>query len=230
MFPNYPTVFPDISKIVLSSVCVLAFVYCALQIDFAMISYIQLTMSEEQHLFWKAISEFGQGTIYFTLCFIGLLVGYFGQLFSSFKARSLFEFSSISLFSFISAGLVIRIVKWGFGRPRPKIWLETDISQLSPFSFLSELNAFPSGHTQTAFTVAFLLCLLFPRYKWFFYMAALMVGISRVALLKHWPSDVVMGAYIGVLLPFYTTVYMRRFFKGAGFTAFRFSRRSAHST
>ncbi len=58
-------------------------------------------------------------------------------------------------------------------------------------------GSFPSGHTQTAFSVAALMALLFRRHRvWWFSWAAL-VGISRVYLGSHFPVDALAGACIG---------------------------------
>jgi hypothetical protein len=64
-------------------------------------------------------------------------------------------------------------------------------------------NAFPSGHTAVAFTGAHL---LYKEYKdlspWIGvggYAAATATGVLRVVNRRHWVSDVVMGAGIGIL-------------------------------
>ncbi|GAB4028784.1 MAG: phosphatase PAP2 family protein [Elusimicrobiota bacterium] len=60
-------------------------------------------------------------------------------------------------------------------------------------------NGFPSGHTMAAFTGA---SFLDRRYdikgKYYFYAAAGMVGVSRVAAVKHFVHDVIAGALIGI--------------------------------
>ena len=58
-------------------------------------------------------------------------------------------------------------------------------------------GSFPSGHTQTAFSVAVLMALLFRRHRGWWLLWAVMVGISRVYLGSHFPDDVLAGACIG---------------------------------
>lgn len=66
-----------------------------------------------------------------------------------------------------------------------------------------ERNSFPSGHTITAFTSATLLHKEYgkvsPWYSVGGYACASFVGISRVLNNKHWASDVLAGAGLGIL-------------------------------
>ena len=58
----------------------------------------------------------------------------------------------------------------------------------------------PSGHSAAGFAGAFLLSLHVPWLAPLFYAIAAVVGLSRIYLGVHYPSDVVIGAAAGTLL------------------------------
>ena len=66
----------------------------------------------------------------------------------------------------------------------------------------SRYNSFPSGHTATAFLTASLLHKEYGwRSPWFSiggYTAAAVTGVSRICNNRHWLSDVVAGAAVGI--------------------------------
>ncbi len=59
--------------------------------------------------------------------------------------------------------------------------------------------SFPSGHTSSAFTVATMVSLQYP--KWYVIVPSFawagLAGYSRMAIGMHYPSDVLMGAAVG---------------------------------
>lgn len=63
----------------------------------------------------------------------------------------------------------------------------------APYAYAS----FPSGHATTAFATAVVLALWYPRGGAVFVGLAALVGLSRIALGSHFPSDVLAGALLG---------------------------------
>lgn len=57
--------------------------------------------------------------------------------------------------------------------------------------------SFPSGHTTLAFALAAAVGLRWPRWRAVSLGLAAAVGLSRVALGLHWPTDVLAGAVLG---------------------------------
>jgi undecaprenyl-diphosphatase len=59
-------------------------------------------------------------------------------------------------------------------------------------------NSMPSGRAHTAFAVATSLGLLYRRWVLLFFALATLTGLSRVYVGAHYPSDVIVGAFIGI--------------------------------
>lgn len=100
------------------------------------------------------------------------------------------------------------VLKTVLGRARP---LASPDTNPRDFEFLrgfksDKYQSFPSGHSTTAFAVAAAVTVemreWWPEYTWVFapvlYGGATLVGVSRMYEDKHWGSDVIVGAAIGV--------------------------------
>lgn len=106
----------------------------------------------------------------------------------------------LGLFAVIVGSLFGQVLKNLFCRSRPLT--ERSGQFFVEFPCLGKgagFISFPSGHAVTAFALAFALSRVYPRYALLFYGLAGLVALSRVYLAKHFPSDVVAGAAIGIL-------------------------------
>ncbi len=100
----------------------------------------------------------------------------------------------------LAAGLlnasVYRASKRRFIRPRPFQALpDLPIPWAPPADF-----SFPSGHALHAFTSATLLALHFPPLGPPAFILAALIALSRIVLAVHYPSDVLAGAWLGVMV------------------------------
>ena len=59
--------------------------------------------------------------------------------------------------------------------------------------------SFPSGHTASAFLMMTLLSSTFPALQISTFCWASLVGVARVSLGVHYPTDVLAGALLGIL-------------------------------
>ena len=67
----------------------------------------------------------------------------------------------------------------------------------APTADMRANRSFPSGHVTDNFAAATVLALLFRRRGWWYLPVAALVGVSRVYTGAHWPSDVLLSAFLG---------------------------------
>src|SRR3981081_3815414 len=89
--------------------------------------------------------------------------------------------------------LVQTRVKPLFRRVRPFVNREANVVGVRPPD-----HSFPSGHTASSFAAATALAFFYPRAAPLAYAVATGVGMSRVHLGAHFPSDAAVGGVIGI--------------------------------
>jgi undecaprenyl-diphosphatase len=103
------------------------------------------------------------------------------------------------LLSMLAIDAVVQILKWTIGRARPYHFFTEDPTLVNILFAKPLTHSFPSGHTSAAFSAAVLMSALYGPKCHFLYAIAALVGISRIYVGVHYPSDVLAGALIGVL-------------------------------
>lgn len=59
-------------------------------------------------------------------------------------------------------------------------------------------GAMPSGHTSALFSIAFVMFTVDPRWGGVYLVLSLLVGLGRVFVGVHWPSDILVGILVGL--------------------------------
>jgi membrane-associated phospholipid phosphatase len=107
----------------------------------------------------------------------------------------------LMLYFFLTIGttsVLVHVLKLIIGRARPELFAEHGAYSLTPFAYDDLYSSFPSGHSAAvgAFFGAF--AMLVPRLRPLFLLGALTIGVSRVILGAHYPSDVAAGLLLGL--------------------------------
>lgn len=102
------------------------------------------------------------------------------------------------------------------GRERPYNILKN----LNTFGIILKDYSFPSGHTSASFSLATTIALKNPFLTILVITMALLVGISRIYLGVHYPTDVVAGIVLGVgcaiIVHLYVFAYIMEFINSIG--------------
>jgi undecaprenyl-diphosphatase len=87
------------------------------------------------------------------------------------------------------------LLKHLIGRQRPFV----DHEMFNALIDISSVYSFPSGHAASSFAVAGTLSWLYKKSTSFLIALALLISVSRVYLLVHYPSDIIFGMILGLV-------------------------------
>jgi lipid A 4'-phosphatase len=187
--------------IALSAAAALVFAYAVDFLDQPLMLFTRDTAPLWRGVF-RFITEFGVSTPYLVVSALAACIHFVAaraakagirkdHFFHAWRASYLFLAVAVS-------GLIADLIKPVVGRARPKLFFSDHISGFTGFGPRPDYWSFPSGHSVTAAALAFVLCVLYPRWRPAWIAAALLVGASRVGLDAHHLSDVLGGFYIGL--------------------------------
>jgi membrane-associated phospholipid phosphatase len=109
-------------------------------------------------------------------------------------------------FVFVSvggAGLIANLLKNILGRARPKLFDTVGPFELKLFAFTPDYASLPSGHATNIFAFATVIAILWPRARVLVYTLAGWIAASRFLIGQHYVTDVVLGAVLGTVFPYF---------------------------
>ena len=89
--------------------------------------------------------------------------------------------------------IVVQLIKRRVLRERPSVRVISSTHVTVPDRF-----SFPSGHSCSVMSVAFVYAVAYPAFAWPLLLLSSLVGWSRVRLGVHYPGDVVAGQAIAI--------------------------------
>jgi len=125
--------------------------------------------------------------------------------FSQYPKREKLQILLVTGISVIIARLgITELIRFFYHRPRPFLDLATN-------QLLANDNwSFPSGHATFFFAMATAIYLYNKKWGIFFFIATLLITVSRVIAGIHYPSDIIGGALIGITVAYITFYIIRR--------------------
>ena len=112
---------------------------------------------------------------------------------------------------FVELIFVEVLLKNAVERPRPFITYGFDLLIPPPASF-----SFPSGHALSSFSSAVIFYHFIGSKALPFVAAAFLISFSRIYLMVHYPSDVIAGAFLGILTAFFAVRIYERLIVATG--------------
>lgn len=182
-------------------------------IDVRVAEYISINFDQggQWISFWKSISKIGNGKYVISLSLVVIFIGIISRIVLKIGIPGTILIPLYTMGHFVLSGIAVQIFKFLFARPRPYYFLDTKTAEWEFFYHNSNYQSFPSGHGNTA--MATLLVLLFTvrnnYLKAFFIIMAFMISLSRIILLKHYPSDI----FAAWMLASLTMIWYMKFIK-----------------
>jgi len=142
--------------------------------------------------FFSKISEIGSFEWVFLI--VSLIV------FLSFWIKPLRQFVFIMCVSIILADTLVIVLKYMLGQARPIMYIKDNIYGFYPFTFRHDFDSMPSGHTTLNSTLAFSIYIKNKKIGTLLIVWAILVGLSRMFLCKHYLSNVLMSYAISIFV------------------------------
>lgn len=155
-------------------------------------------------LIW--ITHIGLGGLYFVPLFVLALVFRYVYKKPKWEVRTWFLWLCV-----VIPSMVCLLLKVTLGRARPELLFQEGLYGFYGFSEQASYWSFPSGHSTTIMGLVLGLSILFPRYGYGFMCVGVCVVVSRVLLMHHYLTDVLVASYLVVFEVALLRYFIRRY-------------------
>ena len=208
-------------------------VFISFNLDLSIYNYFKIFNNSMKAVYLKDfftnITEVGSSGWYFGICVFGFFILYFNKKLKIINIKNTNKKINFFVSSFVYiliAGIITQICKHVVGRPRPNY---TDFEDGFGFNFFtidSNYHSFPSGHSSTIFMVCLILCAILPKLKYFFFLLASVVALSRVVVGAHFFTDIVAGGLLSLIVFKSLNFFLNKNYKNYVFSEILFSKNS----
>ncbi|MDP3685527.1 MAG: phosphatase PAP2 family protein [bacterium] len=152
--------------------------------------YFLNDLAGQSRIFDTAIVFFAEYFQYFLVLTLLLLLYFSGYA----KQEKLRIFWVIAASTIVARLGMTELIRFFYHRPRP--FMTYQVHQL----LTENAWSFPSGHSAFFFAMATTLCFYNKKWGIGFFVAALLMNISRVIAGVHYPTDILGGMLIGIVV------------------------------
>lgn len=142
--------------------------------------------------FFKVVSRLGDGWFWYAMLAIAAVMSWFGM------ATASVHMVVATIITSLLGVAIYKLLKIKTVRPRPYQVHQVIVLGERPLDVFS----FPSGHTLQAVLFTCALGGFFPILLWLMLPFAMLVAISRMVLGLHYPTDVLIGGLLGLMLSY----------------------------
>ncbi len=172
-------------------------------------AFVLLKIEKGELVLWFNENRTAFGNFFFTLA-SSLAEWKFILLFLAILLYNKYGNTFIIVLTWAFTGIIVQSLKRVFDLARPAGYFQDIHLNFLQNESIHYAHSFPSGHTTTAFAIFVAMSLMTNKkyYQLIFFMLALSVAFSRVYLLQHFFIDVYFGSILGLLIGYFTFVYI----------------------
>ncbi len=152
----------------------------------------------------------------FLASYLQYLIGAVFLLYLFWAHRSAAERKLLALSGLVSVvlsrGVITELIRLVYHRARPFVALPS-VTKLIDAGRDGFVDSFPSGHAAFFFALATAVFLNDKKLGVWFFAGAVVMGIARVFVGVHWPSDILGGALIGVAAGWLADILVKRYWR-----------------